>query len=428
MKYISNNSLSKIIAKIQSKELTPDNLINDLCDKIDKWDFNIKAFLPEPNRRKRLHQDLKELYQKLPNQKERPILFGIPIGVKDIFHVDGFETKAGSNLPSKIFQDKEAEVVYKLKKAGALILGKTVTTEFAYFHPGPTCNPHNFSHTPGGSSSGSAAAVAAGFCTLTLGTQTIGSISRPAAFCGIIGFKPSFGRISTKGVIPFSRSADHIGFFTQDLEGSKIIASILCKNWIDKKAEIQRNPVLGIPAGKYLQQASTEILATFWKTVEKLKQKGFEIRSIPVFDNIAEINNLHRSMNAAEFAEVHKNWFNEYKNKYHQASIDLIEKGRSVPTELLDNAIKGRIQLRKQLEQLQHENGIDLWISPSAPTTAPRGLEFTGNPVMNLPWTYAGIPTISIPFGLSNNLPFGIQFAGKYNEDETLFRLVKNFV
>jgi Asp-tRNA(Asn)/Glu-tRNA(Gln) amidotransferase A subunit family amidase len=428
VKYISNNSLSKIIAKIQSKELTPDNLINDLCDKIDKWDFNIKAFLPEPNRRKRLHQDLKELYQKLPNQKERPILFGIPIGVKDIFHVDGFETKAGSNLPSKIFQDKEAEVVYKLKKAGALILGKTVTTEFAYFHPGPTCNPHNFSHTPGGSSSGSAAAVAAGFCTLTLGTQTIGSISRPAAFCGIIGFKPSFGRISTKGVIPFSRSADHIGFFTQDLEGSKIIASILCKNWIDKKAEIQRNPVLGIPAGKYLQQASTEILATFWKTVEKLKQKGFEIRSIPVFDNIAEINNLHRSMNAAEFAEVHKNWFNEYKNKYHQASIDLIEKGRSVPTELLDNAIKGRIQLRKQLEQLQHENGIDLWISPSAPTTAPRGLEFTGNPVMNLPWTYAGIPTISIPFGLSNNLPFGIQFAGKYNEDETLFRLVKNFV
>jgi Asp-tRNA(Asn)/Glu-tRNA(Gln) amidotransferase A subunit family amidase len=424
VKYISNNSLSKIIAKIQSKELTPDNLINDLCDKIDKWDFNIKAFLPEPNRRKRLHQDLKELYQKLPNQKERPILFGIPIGVKDIFHVDGFETKAGSNLPSKIFQDKEAEVVYKLKKAGALILGKTVTTEFAYFHPGPTCNPHNFSHTPGGSSSGSAAAVAAGFCTLTLGTQTIGSISRPAAFCGIIGFKPSFGRISTKGVIPFSRSADHIGFFTQDLEGSKIIASILCKNWIDKKAEIQRNPVLGIPAGKYLQQASTEILATFWKTVEKLKQKGFEIRSIPVFDNIAEINNLHRSMNAAEFAEVHKNWFNEYKNKYHQASIDLIEKGRSVPTELLDNAIKGRIQLRKQLEQLQHENGIDLWISPSAPTTAPRGLEFTGNPVMNLPWTYAGIPTISIPFGLSNNLPFGIQFAGKYNEDETLFRLV----
>ena len=270
MKFVSECSLSKIISQLQSKELTLEKLIDELCDKLEKWDSKIKAFLPETNRRERLQQDLRELFHKFPDPADRPILFGIPIGVKDIFHVDGFETKAGSDLPSEILQGKEAKVVSKLKQTGALIMGKTVTTEFAFFHPGPTCNPHNFAHTPGGSSSGSAAAVAAGFCPLTLGTQTIGSISRPASFCGIVGFKPSFGRISTAGIIPFSRSADHIGFFTQDLEGSQIIASILCENWNDDLPEINRKPVLGIPKGKYLQQASPEILSAFWETINNL--------------------------------------------------------------------------------------------------------------------------------------------------------------
>ena len=428
MKFVSECLLSKIIAQLQSEELSPEKLIDDLCDKLEKWDSKIKAFLLEPNRRERLQKDLKELYQTFPNPAERPVLFGIPVGVKDIFHVDGFETKAGSNLPSKILHGKEANVVSKLKQAGALIMGKTVTTEFAYFYPGATCNPHNFDHTPGGSSSGSAAAVAAGFCPLTLGTQTIGSISRPATFCGIVGFKPSFSRISTDGVIPFSRSADHIGFFTQDLEGSNIVASILCDNWINDKIDTQRKTVLGIPEGKYLDQASSEILSAFNKAVEKLKQKDIIIKSIPAFNNINEINDQHKLMNAAEFAEVHKNWFNNYKEYYHQASIDLIEKGRSVPIEVLNRAIKGRIHLLEKLEQLQKENGVDLWISPSTPTTAPKGLDSTGDPAMNLPWTYAGVPTISIPFGFSNKLPFGIQFAGNYNKDETLFRLIKRIV
>ncbi|MEA2096997.1 MAG: amidase [Candidatus Cloacimonadota bacterium] len=420
--------MSEIISQLLKQEITPEHLIDELCDKLDKWDSKIHAFLPEPNRRGRLQQDLKKLYHKFPDPNKRPILFGIPIGIKDIFHVDGFETKAGSNLPSEIFQGKEAEVVSKLKQAGALIIGKTVTTEFAYFHPGATCNPHNFEHTPGGSSSGSAAAVAAGFCPLSLGTQTIGSISRPASFCGIIGFKPSFGRISTAGVIPFSCSADHIGFFTQDLKGSKIIASILCDNWNTELSEIHKKPTLGIPEGKYLQQASPEILSTFWKIVEKLKRQGFIIKSIPAFANIEKINKQHKLMNAAEFAKVHKNWFDKYENKYHQASIDFIKKGQSISKEDMNNAKKGRIQLRRELEQLQKENEVDLWISPSSVTTAPYGLNSTGDPAMNLPWTYAGIPTISIPFGLSNKLPFGIQFAGNYYEDETLFKLIIRIV
>jgi Asp-tRNA(Asn)/Glu-tRNA(Gln) amidotransferase A subunit family amidase len=183
---------------------------------------------------------------------------------------------------------------------------------------------------------------------------------------------------------------------------------------------------LGIPEGKYLQQASPEILSTFWKVVDNLKQKGYIIKSITTFNNIDEINDKHKLMSAAEFAEVHKDWFNKYGNKYHQASIDLIKRGRDIPLEILDNAIKGRTQLREELEQLQKENGIDLWLSPSSVTTAPHGLDSTGDPAMNLPWTYAGVPTLSIPFGLYNELPFGIQFAGNYNKDESLFKLVKD--
>jgi Asp-tRNA(Asn)/Glu-tRNA(Gln) amidotransferase A subunit family amidase len=149
MKFISECSLSKTISQLQNRKLTPEKLINNLCDKLDKWDSKIKAFLPEPNRRERLHQDLDQLYQKFPNPDERPVLFGIPIGVKDIFHTNGFATRAGSDLPPEALKGNEAEVVSILKDAGALIMGKTVTTEFAYFYPGPTGNPHDLNNTPG---------------------------------------------------------------------------------------------------------------------------------------------------------------------------------------------------------------------------------------------------------------------------------------
>jgi len=428
MKFISECSLSKTISQLHNRELTPEKLINNLCDKLDKWDSKIKAFLPEPTRRERLHQDLELLYQKFPNANERPVLFGIPIGVKDIFHTNGFATRAGSDLPPEVLKGNESEVISKLKEAAALIMGKTVTTEFAYFHPGATCNPHNFNHTPGGSSSGSAAAVAAGFCPLALGTQTIGSISRPASFCGIIGFKPSFGRIPTAGVIPFSQSADHIGFFTQDVEGSEIVSSLLCDNWNNDLPEIEGKPILGIPKGKYLQQASSEILSGFYKIIDNLKQLGFMVKSIKMLDNINDVNDKHKLMNAAEFAEVHDIWFSNYRNKYHQASIDLIEIGGRIQSNVLHKAKEGRIQLRSELKQLQKKNNIDLWVSPAAVTTAPLGLESTGDPAMNLPWTYAGVPTLSLPLGLYDKLPFGIQFIGNYYEDEILYKLIKDIV
>ncbi|HNQ95952.1 MAG TPA: amidase family protein, partial [Anaerolineales bacterium] len=177
---------SELTSGFRSGELPITNYISQLQSLFDSREPEVLAFIPESNRFERLQKDAEELTKKFPDANNRPPLFGMTLGVKDIFHVNGFVTQAGSKLPSQDLQGNEATSVTKLKNAGALILGKTVTTEFAYFTPGPTCNPHNPSHTPGGSSSGSAAAVGAGLCDIALGTQTIGSVIRPAAFCGVV--------------------------------------------------------------------------------------------------------------------------------------------------------------------------------------------------------------------------------------------------
>ena len=260
--------LAQTAAGLRSGQTDLLGYINRLCDHIDAVEPKVQALLPEPDRRARLLSEAQELLRRYPEANERPILFGIPIGVKDIFQADGFETRAGSKLPPAALAGPEADSVALLRAAGALVLGKTVTTEFAFFEPGPTRNPHNLAHTPGGSSSGSAAAVAAGITPLALGTQTIGSVIRPAAFCGIVGFKPTYNRIPPEGLLFFSRSADHVDLFTQDVAGMQLAASVTCADWQPYLAA--GKPVLGVPAGPYLAQASDEALAAFEEQVMRL--------------------------------------------------------------------------------------------------------------------------------------------------------------
>src|SRR5687768_9417567 len=184
-------SLPALVRALKSGELLLLDYLAQLEARAAETDPAIEAMMPEPGRFERLQREAEALLARYPNPAERPALFGVPVGVKDILHVDGLVTRAGSKLPPEELQGPESAVVSALKQAGALILGKTVSTEFAYFGPGPTRNPHNPAHTPGGSSSGSAAAVGAGLAPLALGTQTIGSIIRPAAYCGVVGYKPS---------------------------------------------------------------------------------------------------------------------------------------------------------------------------------------------------------------------------------------------
>lgn len=415
--------LANTVQHLRSSQLDLPAFLDDTLNHIEQAEPQVEALLLEENRRERLQADAEALQTRFPEPDNRPPLYGALVGVKDVYRVDGFPTGAGSALPSSLFEGEEAACVTALREAGALILGKTVTTEFAYFAPGPTRNPHNLAHTPGGSSSGSAAAVAAGVCQLAIGTQTIGSVIRPAAFCGIVGFKPSYQRIDTTGVIYVSKSFDHVGLFSQDVAGMILAASMLCVGWnpaLIAKGK-QQLPVLGIPDGPYLAQASAEGLADFEAQVTHLKSSGYQVKRVPILADIAEINQRHRQLMAAEMAQVHEAWYPLYKDLYRPQTRDLIEQGQQVEASLIQFTRAQQSVLRQSLETTMDENEIDLWICPSACGPAPAGIEATGDPIMNLPWSNTGLPATSLPAGQANNgLPLGLQCVGKFNQDETL--------
>ncbi len=413
-------TVTAVVNSINSGELDLLEYIGLLESHFAACEPDVLAFVPEEgNRFQRLWDEANALLARYPDPEKRPSLFGVPIGVKDIFHVNGFTTYAGSKLPPHILQSEEAPAVTALRKAGALIMGKTVTTEFAYFGPGPTRNPFNPDHTPGGSSSGSAAAVGADLVPFAFGTQTIGSINRPAAFCGVVGYKPSYNRISKKNVLPLSESLDHVGGFTVDVTSMELIAGLLCQHWQWVVAE--RKPVLAIPEGPYLDRTSEEGRKHFRRVARQLHDAGFVVKSVhlmPDFDDIYARLNL---IVAAEAARFHKDWYEEYQALYHPKTAELIERGLTISDNQLSRAIAGREKLRKQITRIMEQNSIDLWLSPPALGAAPKGLDSTGDPVMNLPWTHSGLPTLTLPAGKNEvGLPLGLQLTGRWYGDEAM--------
>jgi Asp-tRNA(Asn)/Glu-tRNA(Gln) amidotransferase A subunit family amidase len=413
-------SLFYLANALRLGELPLLDYVTELESYFNQREPGVSAFLPESGRFERLHREAEALLARYPEpEARRPPLFGIAIGVKDIFHVDGLTTRAGSRLPPERLQGPQADSVSRLKEAGALVLGKTVSTEFAYFAPGPTHNPHFPEYTPGGSSSGSAAAVGAGLCSLALGTQTIGSITRPASFCGVVGYKPTYERISRYGVIPLAPSLDHVGVFSPEVAGVELAASLLCRDW--QLAITRKKPVLGVVDGPYLDYVQPESLAHFQQTCHRLTAAGYELKTVAVMPDFADIVARHNLIVAAEAAQVHSKWFAEFEPLYHPKTADLIRRGQAVKSEALTRALYGRSQLRAELTALMDEHNLDLWLSPSTIGPAPAGLDSTGDPVMNLPWTHCGLPTLNLPSGVNRaGLPLGLQVAGRWYADETL--------
>lgn len=415
-------NLNSLLDGLRSGEVDLLAYIDQLEARFEAREADVRAFVPEDGRFARLRREAEQLRRAYPDPAARPPLFSLPVGVKDIFHVDGFTTRAGSRLPPERLQGAEAACVSQLRRDGALIVGKTVTTEFAYFAPGATRNPHQLDHTPGGSSSGSAAAVAAGLCALALGTQTIGSVIRPAAFCGVVGFKPSFGRISTAGVIPLSPSLDHVGFFTGDVAGAMTVAARLCHGWQNDLAPPNK-PILGIPEGPYLEATEPEGLGHFRQDCERLSDAGFIIRPVAALPDFADVRRHHLALMAAEAADSHARWFDQYEALYHPRTAELIRRGRGVSDDERKAALAYQRDTRQRLSDLVENHGLDAWLCPPAPGPAPHGLDSTGDPVMNLPWTFAGLPALTLPTGVNAaGLPLGLQLTGRRQGDELLLQ------
>ena len=416
--YVQPALLLEHIQSMRDGSLSLSDMLDTYEARFSAIEPHIQSFVPEDNRFVRLRQDAHQLEQLYPDLTSRPPLYGVLVGIKDIFHVEGFETRAGTQVPSALFAGEEATIVSQLKQAGALIVGKTITAEFAYYEPGPTRNPHNIEHTPGGSSSGSAASVASGLVHLATGTQTVGSVIRPAAFCGIVGYKPSYDRIDTTGIVYFSPSVDHVGLFTQDVTGMQQVASLVVNDW-DNTIKPTQLPILAVPEGTYLQQSTA--LDAFEIQVTKLENAGYTIKRIPFIDDMDNISHFHEDLIAYEFAQQHADRFTEHREKYRPRTAWLIEYGQSISEERRNAGRDNCLILRDRLHRLMHDNQIDLWICPSAPNVAPEGIHSTGNSIMNLLWTHSGLPCLTIPAGKGNkDLPLGLQLCAQFGNDEAL--------
>lgn len=415
------SSLSSLATRMRDGSLTPADVLDRVAGRLRALEPAVEALLTEPDRWARLAQDAASLANAYPDPGRRPPLFGIPLAVKDIYNVDGFPTRAGSALPAELFAGKEASAVTTLRRAGCLILGKSVTTEFAFFEPGPTRNPRCPDRTPGGSSSGSAAAVAAGFCPLALGSQTVGSVVRPASFCGIAGFKTTYGLVSLDGVVPYAPSLDHFGFFTP--LAADLPVALAAVTGSDPAVPPTRRR-LGIPAGLYLDQAEWGTRQAFSRVVENLRSHGWACMEIPVLADPQAIADRHNLIASAEMARVHSSWFQEYEPLYRPRTAAWIRQGMQVTEHDLQHARGGCLELREELDGAAEAFRLDAWISPAAPGPPPRGLASTGDPAMNLPWTHAGLPVAAVPGVVGpEGLPLGIQLAGRFRGDAELAAL-----
>lgn len=364
--------------------------------------------------------------------QDRGPLHGIPLGIKDLFDVTGWPTLAGSRLRAGHRAERDATVITRLRAAGAILLGKTVTTEFASFDPPPTRNPWNLERTPGGSSSGSAAAVALGMCLAAIGSQTGGSITRPASFCGVAGCKPTFGRVSSFGVVPLSRHMDHVGPLANSVRDLAAILDAIA-GYDPADATTADVPVgqylagchspspprLGVVTDSFFATAAAAVTTVTREAENRLRAAGALLNDVLFPSSFAEVTAQHRCMMGVEAAEYHEAMFRNHRDQYGPNIASLIEEGFKVNALDYTRALVHRRQLTRDLLDCFGE--CDALVTPATTTTAP-GLETTGDPKFNSPWSYVGYPTISVPCGLAEDgLPVSLQLIGRPFDEARLF-------
>jgi aspartyl-tRNA(Asn)/glutamyl-tRNA(Gln) amidotransferase subunit A len=404
-------NLARAAALVAAGRLLPTRLLEQCLARIERHEERLRAWAHVDWDGAR--ETARTLEAELAAGEYRGPLHGVPLGVKDIIDAQGLPTRAGSPLTSPEPAATDAPVVARLRAAGAVVVGKTVTCEFACFDPSPTRNPWNLNRTPGGSSSGSAAAVAAGMCLGALASQTGGSITRPASYCGGAGCKATFGLVSTQGVAPVSQHLDHVGPIARTVADLAILLRAMADvpHAQSEFAPAERPPRLGVPETFFPRRAAPQIAAATRAALAKLERGGAALVAVALPESFDEVHRMHRRIMAYDAAEVHRARLRETPEGFGPNMRGLLEEGLALSQGEYEEALGHQQQFRTEI--LASLDGVDALITPAAVTVAP-GLESTGDSAFNAPWSHAGAPTVSFPCGLAETgLPAALQLVGR---------------
>lgn len=402
------------VARIAAGTLGPQALTEACLARIRKRDAELAAWFHVDEAGARAAAREREAEAR--GGRRRGPLHGVPVGIKDIIDVAGMTTTAGAAGFAHVRAVADAACVARLRAAGAIVLGKTATTEFAYFEPAGTRNPWNAAHTPGGSSSGSAAAVAARMVPLALGTQTVGSVLRPAAYCGVVGFKGTHGAVAVDGVVPLAWSLDHVGVFARSVADVRLAFTVLAGRHVASPSP--STPRLGL-AHELLGRASPEVSSQIRAACERLAVAGAVVSEVTLPASFASIHEAGQAVLQGEAATYHEPLHRAHAADYRPRTRALIEAGLAQRAVDYVRAQQARRRFRDDV--MPRLAGVDALVTPAAPSTAPRGLGSTGDPWFCAPWTFAGVPAITLPATVSSDgLPHAIQLVGAADADARL--------
>jgi Asp-tRNA(Asn)/Glu-tRNA(Gln) amidotransferase A subunit family amidase len=429
-------SLTEAAADIREGRITSAELVADCLQRIAEVDPKIEAWAHIDRDHAMMQAEAADLHRQKGNALGP--LHGVPLGIKDIFDTGDYPTEFGSPAWAGRTPRRDATAVARLRAAGAVIMGKTVTTEYAYFQPGKTRNPHDPSRTPGGSSSGSAAAVAAHMVPGAIGSQTNGSVIRPAAFCGVVGFKPTHGLISRSGALELSRTLDHVGTFARNIEDAALLAEVMA-GFDEDDADtrpIAKPPFASVAASEPpLPPRFAFVRSAFWDQAEPQTREAFSelvgelgevAADVDLGESFSSAPDLQRVVMEVEMAHNFRRDYEKFGNQLSDKLRGLIERGRAYPAAEYMAALSGRERLNDMLDSVFEE--YDAILTPAALGPAP-AIESTGSPIFCSTWSLLGTPAISLPLLASENgLPIGVQLVGRRGNDARLLRTARSLV
>ena len=397
--------------RIRSGALSPSNLLAACLKRIDALEPTLKAWVHldrDAAARVAVQRDIEAREGRFMGP-----LHGVPVALKDIYDAAGLVTTAGAGPWAHRRATVDAVSVARLRGAGAVILGKVTTTAFAFRDPTETGNPWNPAHTPGGSSSGSGAVVGSRMAPLALGTQTVGSVLRPAAYCGVVGFKGTYDLIPTDGVVPLAWSLDHVGVFARRVADVALALDVLAARPLGAPAISA--PRLAV-AEELLERATPEVATLIRATVDRFARAGATVHEVTLPPSFAGVHAAGRSVLEVEAAAYHEELYRAHAAQYRPRTRELIASGLTRPAVVYARAQRARLAFRRDVMPLLAEH--DALLSPTAPSPAPEGLGATGDPWFCAPWSFAGVPAVSLPIGVSAlGLPHAVQLVGAAGHD-----------